>query len=86
METTTINYGLYSYRVYAKKRDPHGVIWDGYYDILDKEGDHILRGGNMVTTLDVLTSAEAACRLAEVVVRAKIDNAIGGQDGLLGRI
>ncbi len=29
--------GFYSYRVYAKKRDPHGVIWDAYYDIIDQD-------------------------------------------------
>ncbi len=69
--------GFYSYRVYAKKRDPHGVVWDAYYDILDKDG-RVLRGENVVMTLDILTSEESACRLAEVEARAKIHSVFGG--------
>ena len=78
-ETVKCKCGFYSYRVYAKKRDPHGVVWDAYYDILDKDG-RILRAENVVTTLDILTSEEEACRLAEVEARAKIHSAFGGTE------
>ena len=77
MDSDVVNCGFYSYRVYAKKRDPHGVVWDAYYDILDQDGKNLLRGENVVTTLDILTSKEEACRLAEVEARAKILSAAG---------
>jgi len=38
----------------------------------------VLRGENVVMTLDILTSEEAACRLAEVEARAKIHSVFGG--------
>lgn len=78
MNREIVRCGSYSYRVYAKKRDPHGVVWDAFYDLFDEDGNNLLRGENIVTTLDVLTSEVEACRLAEVEARAKILGVMGG--------
>lgn len=72
MTPEIVNYGPYAYRAYARKRDPHGVIWDACFDLLDANDGRLLDSEHVVRTDDILTTPEAACRLAEVFVRARI--------------
>ena len=78
MTPEVVKYGPYAYRAYAKKRDKYGVIWDACFDLLDASDGRLLDGEHVVRTDDVLTTPEAACRLAEVFVRARIEETLIG--------
>ena len=77
MTPEIVNYGPYAYRAYARKRDKYGVIWDACFDLLDANDGRLLDSEHVVRTDDILTTPEAACRLAEVFVRARIEKSMG---------
>ena len=76
MTPDIVNYGAYAYRAYARKRDKYGVIWDACFDLLDANDGRLLDSEHVVRTDDILTTPEAACRLAEVFVRARIEKSM----------
>lgn len=78
MTSEIVNYGPYAYRAYARKRDKYGVIWDACFDLIDANDGHLLDAEHVVHTDDVLTTPEAASRLAEVFVRAHIEESMIG--------
>ncbi len=77
MTSDIVHYGPYAYRAYARKRDQYGVLWDACFDLLDANDGRLLDSGHVVRTDDILTTPEAACRLAEVFVRARIEKSMG---------
>jgi hypothetical protein len=77
MTPEIVNYGPYAYRAYARKRDQYGVLWDACFDLLDANDGRLLDSGHVVRTDDILTTPEAACRVAEVFVRARIEESMG---------
>ena len=83
MTPEIVNYGPYAYRAYARKRDKYGVLWDACFDLLDANDGRLLDSGHIVRTDDILTTPEAACRLAEVVVRRRIEESINNTEKAL---
>ena len=76
MTPEIVNYGPYAYRAYARKRDKYGVLWDACFDLLDANDGRLLDSEHVVRTDDILTTPEAACRLAEVFVRTRIEKSM----------